>query len=105
MILKHGLESMIVNILVYIEGREDVEGVAKIYFSWDRCITPKDWKEVCSTDSRVNMDDGHDSVPIGVKIRLDNPHSIVWVRVIKGLAKVMDECTRIKFTPNFKQEK
>ena len=47
MILKHGLESMIVNILVYIEGREDVEGVAKIYFSWDRCITPKDWKEVC----------------------------------------------------------
>ena len=85
MMPKQGLEGMVVNILVHIECCEDVKRMTEIDFPWNDCITSEDWEKVCSTD------DGHDLIVIAVEIRLNYPHAIVGVGVIKGFAKLVDE--------------
>jgi len=95
---------MIVNVLVYIVGRKDVKRVAKVNFPRNDSIAFENRKKVCGTKYGVHMDNGHDPVSITVNIRLDNPHTIVGVRVIKRFAEVVDEGTRKNFVPHLKRE-
>ena len=91
--LEHGLESVIIDILIYIEGREDVERVRKVNFPWDSRITCKDWEEVSGAYDRVHMYNGHDPVPVAVEIGFDNPHTVVRVGAVKGFTKFMNKRT------------
>lgn len=89
--LEHCFKSVVVNVLVNIESREDVERMAKIGFPRSSHIAPEDWKKVSGTDYRVHMYDRHDPIPIGVKVRLNDPHPIIRVWVIEGFAKMVDK--------------
>jgi len=84
---------MIVNVLIYIEGREDVECVAKVNFPWNSCIACEDWEKVSATDHRVYMHNRHDPIFVAIKIGFDNPHTVVRVRVVEGFAKLVNKCT------------
>ena len=96
---------MVVNILVYIEGRKDVERVAEVSFPGNGRITSEDWEKVCGTNYGVKMDDRHHPIPVNIKIGFNDPHAVVRIRVIKGFAKVMDKCARKEFIPDLKREK
>jgi len=96
---------MVVNILVYIESSEYVEHVAKVSFPRDGPITPEDWERVCGTNYGVDMYNGHDSIPVNIKIRFNDPHPIVGVWVIKGFAEVMDKRTQKNLIPKLEREK
>lgn len=90
---------MVVNILVYIEGSENVKRVAEVSFPWDSCVAPEDWEKVCSTNYGVNMDHRHNPIPVNIKIRFNDPHAVVGVWVVEGFTKVMDKRARKKFVP------
>ena len=84
---------MVVNILVHMECCEDVKHMTEIYFSQNDCVTSEDWEKVCGMDNGVDVDDGHNPIVITVEIGLNYPHAVVGVRVVKGLAKLVDEGT------------
>ena len=102
--LKQGLESVVVNIFVHIERREDVECVAEVYFPRDSNITTKDREEVCSMDDGVDVDNGHNTIAVVGEIRFDHPHAIVRVGLIEGFAELMDKCTQEGLVSNLEQE-
>lgn len=83
---------MVVNVLVYIEGRKDVKGVAKVDLPWNGCIAFEDREEVGSADHGVYMYNGHDPISVDVMIRFNDPHTIIRVRVVKRFAKLVNEC-------------
>ena len=83
---------MIIDILVHIESREDVECVAKVNLPWNRCIALKNWEKVCGVDYRIHMNDRHDPILVTIEIGFNNPHAIVRIRIIEGLAKMVNEC-------------
>jgi hypothetical protein len=85
---------MVVNVLVHIESFENVKRVAEVYLPRNSGITSEDWNKVHGTDDRINVNDAHDPIPVVVKVRLDNPHAGVWVRIIKRFAEVVDKCAR-----------
>ena len=89
---------MIINVLIHIEHRIDIECVAEVNFPWDRDIAPKDWKEVRSTDYQVHVN----SVP-AVKLRLDNPHASIRVGAIKGFAKLVNKRAQKYFVSNLEK--
>lgn len=86
---------MVVDKLVHIEGGEDIERVAEVYFPWDSCIMAKDREKVCTTDDRVDVDDGHYSIAIAIDIWLNDPHVVVGIRVIEGFGKKMNKCAGV----------
>ena len=96
---------MVINILVHIESCEDVECVAEVDISWNKDIAFENWEKVCSADYRVHMNDGHDPIPVTVEIRLDDPHAVVGIGIVEGLAKVVNERTRKCVIPDFKRKK
>ena len=74
---------MVVNVLVNIEGCENIKSVAKVHLPRNGRVTPEDWEEVCGAHDTVNMDHGHDSVAIAIGIRLDDPHPIVRIGFVE----------------------
>ena len=78
-----GLKGVVINILVNIEGCENVERVAKVNIPRDGCITSEDREKVRATNYTVDMDHRHDAVPGPIDIRLDNPHPVVWVGLVE----------------------
>ena len=84
---------MVVNIFVYIEGCEDIEGVAEVDFPWNGCIPLEDWEEVRSMDDGINMNNRHNPVMVAVEIRFNYPHAVVGIGVVEGFAKLVDEGT------------
>ena len=84
---------MVVNIPVYVEGSKGVECVAIVNVPWNIRITSEDWEKVHSTNNGINMNNRHDAVPVVVKIRFNNPHTIVRVWVVVGFAKIVNKCT------------
>ena len=93
---------MIVNELINIKGRKNVKRMAKVDVSRNGRIAVEDWEEVRPADYGVDMDHRHDSVPIAVDVRLDGPHPVVRVRVIKRFRKMMDERARERLIPKLK---
>lgn len=79
---------MTINILVYIEGCEDVEWVAEAYFPQNSCTNLEDREKVRSMDNGVNVSNQHDPV----ETWLDNSCAIVRVRVFIGLGDMVDGC-------------
>ena len=84
---------MVVNIPVYVEGGKDIKRVAIVNVPWDDIRIFEDREEVCGTNNGIDVNDGHDAVPVAVEIRFHNPHTVVGVRVTIGLAILVDECT------------
>ena len=84
---------MVVNVLVNIEGSKGIECATKVDFSWNGYIASEDWEKVSSTDYGIHMYNGHDPIPITVKIRFDDPHAVVRVRIVEWFVKFVDECT------------
>ena len=103
--LEHGFEGMVVNVLIYIVGRKDIERVSKVYLPRNNRITSEDWEKVCSTDYGVQVNDRHNPISVAIKIGLDNPHPVIRVRVLEGFAKVMDKSARKKLIPHLEREK
>ena len=48
--LEHNFKSMVVNVLVDVEGCEDVERMAEVDFPRNGCITLEDWEKVSGAD-------------------------------------------------------
>lgn len=90
--LEHDFESVVVNVLIYIEGGKDVESVAKVDLPWNGYISFEDWKKMSTTDYGVQVHNRHDSIFITVVIGFNDPHPIVGVRVVKGFVKFVDKC-------------
>ena len=84
---------MVVDILIYIEGSEYFKSVCKVYLTWNQCIAFENWQEVRSADHQVKVNNGHDPVPFTIKVRLNDPHACVRVRVVKGFTEVVDKGT------------
>lgn len=84
---------MIINILIHIESCKDIKRVTEVYLSRNSCVTSENWEKVCGTYHGVNVDNGHDPILALIEIGLDDPHPVVRVGVIEGLAKLVDECT------------
>lgn len=84
---------MVVNVLVYIEGREDVKCVAKVNLPWNNHVASEDWEKVSTTDYEVHMFNRHDPILGSIEIGFNNPHTIVGVRVVEGFVKVVNKRT------------
>ena len=91
--LKYGLKCVVVNEFVHIEGGEDVECVAKVDFPRNGCIVAEDRKKVCGADDRIDVNNGHDPIAVAINVWLDNPHTVVGVRVVEGFGKEMNKRT------------
>ena len=91
--LEYGFKGVVVNILVYIEGCENVERVAEVYLSRNNCVASEDGEKVCSADDGVHIDNGHDAICVAIEIGLYNPHTVVGVGVVEGFAEMMDKRT------------
>ena len=76
---------MVVDVLVNIEGCENIKSVAKVHVPRNGRVTSEDREEVCGAHDTVNMDHGHDSVAVIIDIRLDDPHPVVWIGLIERL--------------------
>lgn len=100
--LEHGFESVVVDILVYVEGCEDIKRVAKVNLPQDGGIAPEDWEKMSGTDNGVDVHNRHDTVSAAIELGFDNPHAVVGVGVIEGFAIVVDKCTREKIVAYFK---
>ena len=83
---------MVVNVLVNIEGSKGIECATEVDFSWNGYIASEDWEKVSSMDYGIHMYNRHDPIPIAVKIRFDDSHAIVRVRIVEWFVKFMDEC-------------
>lgn len=88
------LVGMIVYILVHIEASECIESFGVIERSRKR-VHIENWKEVCSTKYAVDMN--HRQVAGGTTriIRGNNPHPIIWVRLISEHGEPMDKSTGV----------
>ena len=75
---------MVVDVLIYIEGGKDIECITKVDLPRNSCIAFEDREEVSCANYGVHMDNGHDTVPISVKIGFDYPHTVIGVGVIEG---------------------
>lgn len=93
---------MVVSVLIYIEGCEDVECMAKVYLPWNGCITSEDWEKVSSMDYGVHINDRHDPILVAVDIRFNDPYTVVGVRVVEGFAKLVNKCTQKEVISDFK---
>lgn len=82
-ISEHGFESVVVDVLIDIERFKHVQRMAKVYIPRGGCITYENGEKMRSTDYRVDVNDGHDPVPVGVKFGLNDPHAVVRVRVVE----------------------
>ena len=92
MVLKQSLERVVVSVFIDIERFKNIKRVAEVDISWNRRIALEDWEEVHSADYRVNVDHGHNSIPIAVSIGFYNPHPIVRIWFVERPGKVVDEC-------------
>ena len=93
---------MVVNILIHIECCEDVKCVAEVYLSRNSDIAVKDREKVYGMDNGVDMNNRHNLVTIVIEVRLNSPHAIVWVGLVKGLAELVDERTQEGLISDFK---
>jgi len=84
---------MVVYVLIYIEGCEDIECLTEINLPRNNHTRFEDREEVCCTDYRVRVDNGHDPITPAIKVRLDDPHTVVGIGVVEGLAEVMEKGT------------
>ena len=100
--LEHGFKCVVIDILVYIEGSENIKRVAEVNFPWNNCIASENWEEVCGADYRVHMYNGHDPICVAIEVRFNDPHTVVGVRVIEGFAEAMNKRTRKQFVPDLK---
>lgn len=91
--LEHGFKGVVIDILVYIESREDIERVTEVNLPRNNHVTSENWEEVCGTDYSVHMNDRHDPIHVAIEIRFHDPHAVVRVRVVKGFAEAMDKRT------------
>ena len=96
---------MVVNILIHVECCEDVKCVAEVYLSRNSDIAAKDREKVYGADNGVDVNDRHNPVTIVVEVRLNYPHAVVGVGLVKGLAELVDERTREGLISDFKREK
>ena len=90
--LVHSFESVVIDVLVYVEGCKDVKCVAEVNLPWNGYITSKDREEVSSTDYRVHVYNGHNPILVVVEIGFDNPHAVVGVGVVERFGKLVDKC-------------
>ena len=103
--LEQSFKSMVIDILVHIESREDVECLTEVNLPRNNRITFEDWEKVCRTNYRVHIDNGHDPITVAIEIGLDNPHAVVGVGIVEGLTEVVDEGTGEDFTLNLERKK
>ena len=81
--LKQSFKGVVINVLVDVEGCENIKRMAKVNVPRNGCVAFKDWKEVHGMDDTVNIDYRHDPVPIVIGIWLNDPHPIVWISLVK----------------------
>ena len=103
--LEHSLEGVVIDVLVYVECCEGVERMAKVDLPRNSYIPTEDREKVSGTDYRVHMYDRHDPILIVINIGFNDPHAVVGVRVVEGLAKLVNECARKKVISNLKRKK
>lgn len=84
---------MVVYVFIDIEGRKNVEGVAKVKVPRDSCITFEDREEVRGTDYGVSVYHGHNPVPIAIEVGLHNPQPIVRIRFIERFGEMVNKRT------------
>jgi len=95
---------MVVKKSVHVEGGEDVKCVAKVDFPWNGRVVAEDWNKVCGADDRINVNNGHDPIAVAVNVWLNNPHTVVGVRVVEGLGKEMNKCTGVYLLSKLKRK-
>jgi hypothetical protein len=91
---------VIVNILVKIEGFENVKRVGEVNLSWGGRPVLENRQQMDGADDRISVHNGHNPVSVVVVIWFNDPHPIVRVRVKVALAEFVDKRTFEYFLPN-----
>ena len=82
MILRQHLESMVVDISIDVELREQVERLFKLLTFRRSWMGGKDWEEVCRPKDSIKMYDGSCRPTVGKTIRFNDMHASDIVRCI-----------------------
>lgn len=92
--LKRNLECMVINVLIYIVRTKDVKRFHMLNVTRD-IVMAIDRYEMCATKDRMKMNHLHFSLPICIKIRFYNPHSSVFIRLVRNWCEPLDECAGV----------
>ena len=89
--LGQSFKSVVIYILIEVEGIEYVKRVGKVNFPRDGSLTLENRQKMRSTEDGINVHDGHNPIPVVIEVWFENPQAVVRVWISEALAELVDE--------------